>query len=100
MKLKSEDARMIVYDDHLDWKEVDGTRKVVGKRRWCDETWAVFQHTPSGKHYSVEWDADSTEMQDTAPFDCVSEVEFTEVEFREVTENQWLPLPTPESGDE
>lgn len=89
MKLSKEEAIDVVLDDHEDWKSISET--MVDQRRWETDYEGIFQHIPTGKHYSVEYSKGSTECQDTELF-YDDEVEFLEVVEREVMVKTWVAV--------
>ena len=93
MKIKPQLARKIVYNDDDNWVKVES--HIVDQSRWDTHCEYIVQHKTDGKHYSFYYSHGSTEQQDTSPFEDVTEdVEFTEVEQREVTKLEWVPVET------
>ena len=92
MKLSKEKAINVVWEDHEDWKSISET--MVDQRRWETDYEGIFQHIPTGKYYSVDYSKGSTECQETELF-YTDEVEFQEVELKEVTVKQWVKVPSP-----
>jgi len=87
--LSPEEARSVVYQDHEDFELVQTT--IVDKTRWSVIYHGVYKHLPTNKFYSVDWSVGATEQQDESPFEYDKEVEFIEVEPREVTVIKWIP---------
>ena len=91
MKLTREQGREIVRNEHFDWIQV-GEETITGQRRWVTEIEAIFKHAPTGKHYLFDWERGSTESQDdTEPFEY-DDPHPVEVELREVTKMEWIPV--------
>ena len=64
LKVKADDAEQIVYGDHDEWKNVEGTEEITDQGRWSTSFEGVFYHTPSNKFYLFQWEKGSTECQD------------------------------------
>jgi len=90
MKLTAEEAREVVWEDHEDFTTIE--KKIVDTSRWSIQYEGIFQHTPTGKFYSVDWQIGATEYQDESPFEYEKEVEFTEVAPQEITVIKYLPV--------
>ena len=91
MKLSKEDARDMIRNGLEDWDMVQNSEKIVDQRRWVTVFEAIFEHKPSGKFYSMSWEAGSTEGQDEQPFEYY-EPELIEVELKEVIVKEWKPV--------
>ena len=89
MKLTKDQATDVVYGDDADWQQVPGTEQIVDQGRWSTTFSAVFQHKPTGKHYSLYWARGSTEQQEQSPFEY-DDPDLYEVELREVTKKKWM----------
>jgi len=90
MKIAKEEAERIVYDDAEGWEMVSET--IEDQRRWVTVFSGMFRHIASGKVYEVSYEKGSTENQDGTELFYGDFVEFTEMEEREVTINQWVPV--------
>ena len=90
MKLTKEEGQSIVWDEHEDWEKVNDD-KIIDQSRWSTVYEAVFKHKPSGKHYMLCWSQGSTETQDESPFEY-SDPDPVEVEEKEVTVKEWVPV--------
>lgn len=90
MKILKEEAELIVGEDHEDWKLVE--EEIVDQRRWVTVFDGVFLHKPSGKHYSVEYEKGSTECQDDTEYFYGDEIDFQEVELKEVVTKAWVAV--------
>ena len=100
MELTGEQGRNLAYGELDGWSEVPGTKKIVVQRRWLTEWEAVFEHAASHKYYQMKWDQGSTECQeDSKPFKY-STPTLIEVELREVTKKQWVPVKASEPAPE
>jgi hypothetical protein len=88
MILNAEDARNVVQDDSNDFEQVE--TEIVDTSRWSIQYEGVFKHIASGKYYSVGWQVGATESQDESPFEYETEVEFNEVEAKEVMVTKWV----------
>jgi hypothetical protein len=70
---------------------VPGTEQPTDHGRWSVGYTGVFQHTPTRKHYRLNWSRGATECQDESPFEY-TDPDPVEVEQREVTAIQWVPV--------
>ncbi len=92
MKLTNEEGNDIIWGDHPDWKMVEDTH-------WKDDEiykqmqgmYAIFEHKPSGKFYSLDWThhhndfgCDPFEYSDPDPIEVVKKVI-----TRTITEDVW-----------
>ena len=93
MTLEKEEAQRIIWDDHDDWEEVDGTRVAEKNGRWmlcCD---AVFLHKPTGDHYMFLWDAGATEQQYVEPYEYeTDDIKPTKVHLVETVVKKWMAV--------
>lgn len=87
MKILKEEAIQIVQEDHFDWELIE--EEMVDQRRWVTVFEGIFLHKPSGKHYSVSYERGSTESQESEYF-YGKEIEFQEVEQKEVMKKVWV----------
>lgn len=85
MNLTEEDRKLIVYEDHEDWKPEE-EEQITGQSRWSTFYERVFKHIPSDKFYNFYWQRGSTEYQDEGACD----IEFYEVEKKEVLTTVWV----------
>jgi hypothetical protein len=90
MKIEKELAERIVYEDAEGWKMISET--IEDQRRWVTVFSGLFLHEPSGKVYEVSYEKGSTECQDSTELFYEDFVEFAEMEEREVTIKQWVPV--------
>lgn len=88
MKLSEEEARLVAYEDHKDFEQVE--RDIVDSGRWTIQYNTVVKHTPTGKHYLYYHSEGATEYQEREPFEYEGTVEFLEVEQKEVKTMQWV----------
>lgn len=95
MKLTGEEARNVVYDDHDDWKPVEGTEEQCGHNRWTVDYTGIFQHIPSGKFYCFCWDVGATEHQEQCAYENQTEVEAEEVVKKLIQTEQWVSPEAP-----
>jgi len=91
MKLTQEEGRNIVCGEQAGWLNVVGTEKVVDTSRWSIQYEGIFKHLESGKFYRLNWQVGATESQDESPFEY-DKPEPCEVEEREVTKKEWVPV--------
>lgn len=89
MKLTAKQGRSIVYGDNENWETIE--EKIVEISRWSILYEGVFKHKPTGKFYSIGWNAGATGMQDEHPFDYY-EPELTEVHKVEKMVLSWEPV--------
>ncbi len=89
MKLSKEDARMVIWDDHEDFTEIES--RVTSTSRWSIHNEGIYLHNPSGKHYKLEWSVGATEYQDERPFQY-SDPELVEVSPVSKTITVWEPV--------
>ena len=87
MKLSKTEAEDIVYEEHEYWIKIE--EKIVGQSRWTTNYSGIFKHIPSERFFKVWYSRGSTEYQETDLF-CNDEVEFIEVELKEVLITQWV----------
>lgn len=87
IKLSAKEAEDAINENHADWKIV--LDKVVDNSRWTIEHEAVLLHIPSNKHYITGYSRGATEYQDSPMF-YDNEVEFIEVEHKEVLVKKWI----------
>ena len=90
MKLTSEEAREVVYDDHEDFETVK--KEITDTSRWSIFYEGVFKHKPTEKLYWVSWSVGATEQQDERPFEYGGEVDFVEVKPVEVVKIEYVPV--------
>ena len=91
MKITKDEGTDIIYNNHEEWKEIDGTRDIIDQSRWTTTHEAIFLHIPTNKTYSLWWDEGSTECQDsTEPFGG-DEPDLVEVVEKEVLVKKWVP---------
>ena len=91
MELTSKEGNEIVWNDHPDWTQVDGTEIMEDGGRWSNCYNAVFFHKPSSTYYSLSWQQGATENQEEEPFEY-NTPEPIEVVQKEVTEMKWVPI--------
>lgn len=88
MILNSEEAKKVIYNDSEDWEEVETS--IVDKTRWSVIINGIYRHIPSNKFYNVSFSKGATEYQeDEEPF-YEKDVNFIEVELKEVKVLQWI----------
>lgn len=87
MKLSSEDALNLVYDELEDWQKIES--HIVGHSRWSVQHEGIYQYMPTGKFYKFKWSVGATEYQDESPFQYEDEVEPIEVQPTFVTVQKW-----------
>lgn len=90
--LTGDEARLVVYGNHVDWTPVADTEKIIDHRRWSVTYTGVFYCKPLGRHFRFVWDQPASECQDGRPFDYVREYCPQEVVEREVTRHEWVPV--------
>lgn len=88
MKLTEKEAREVIWQDSSDWKKK--AEWLVDHSRWSVVYAEVHEHLPTGRCYKFVFGRGATEMQDESPFEYEKEVVPTEVEWKEVTEMQWI----------
>jgi hypothetical protein len=72
---------------------VEGTEETVGKSRWSTEHQCVFREVETVLYFRTPvYRRAATESQEDEWFSGRDEVECTQVEEREVTVKQWLPV--------
>ena len=89
MKLSKEDARMVIWDDHEDFTEIES--RVTSTTRWSIHNEGIYLHNPSGKHYKLEWSEGATEYQEEIPFEY-NDPELIEVRPVSKTITAWEPV--------
>ncbi len=80
-------AEQIVYEDHDDWEKIEET--IVDQTRWNTHYEGIFRYIPTNRFYKIGYSKGSTECQDTDLF-YKDEVEFYEVELKEVVVKKWM----------
>lgn len=65
--------------------------KVIDNSRWSIFHEIVFEDR-DGKHYRTTYSVGATECQDEAPWEYDDQIECTEVEQKEVTIMDWVPV--------
>lgn len=75
-------------DDIFECKKVE--ENTCDHSRWAITKERIFQ-AADGKHYRVFYSVGATEYQDS-PDSGDAEMECVEVEHKEVTVNQWVPV--------
>lgn len=89
MKINKEEAERIIYEGHEDYDEV--SRKIIDQRRWSTVILGVYKNNKTEKFYEVQFEKGRTECQYQDPF-YSSEVEFHEVELKEVVVKKWVRI--------
>ena len=92
MKLTKEEANDIVWEEHPGWEMVkDSLEKDDEIYKQMQGMWAVFEHKPSGKFYSLSWThhhndygCDPYEYEDPDPIEV-----FKTTVTRTITEDVW-----------
>ena len=85
--IPKEEAAQIVNEDHDSWEMIK--EKIKDQGRWSTHFSGVFKNIATGKYYEVDYTRGSTEQQDEDLF-YTEEVEFFEVEEKEVTVKMWV----------
>lgn len=89
MTLPSEEAEVIVCQDHDDYDFIE--ERILGKGRWTTEYEGIFLNNKTGKYYRVFYSRGSTESQDTELF-YDGTVNFEEVERKQVLVERWVSV--------
>ena len=90
MKVKKEEAELIVQDEHNDYVTISGD--MVGTSRWTIKYYKIVKCLSTKKHYKVFYQKGATECQEDTELFYGDEVDFTEVELKEVVVKQWVPI--------
>lgn len=67
LELTPEDARLIIYDEHNDWKMIND--EIYDTGRWSEFHESVYLYISSNKFYKFNWSVGLTEMQDERPYE-------------------------------
>ena len=86
--LPEETMRQILYEDHPDTEVV--SNELYDSSRWSLHYNLIFSH--EGKFYQTQYSYGATEYQDVRPFEYEGDVTCTEVEEREVSRIEWVPV--------
>ena len=89
MILSSEDGRMVVYGDHDDYQTI--SEEIYGQGRWSIRKSGIFKRLSDETFWAASWSVGATEYQEERPFEY-EDAEFTQVEPKEVTVIQYLPV--------
>lgn len=90
MKVTNKLAQQIIRGGADDWENVPQSRQIVDQERWTTTFLEVFKRLSDGKYFKVFYDRGSTEGQeDTEPF-YGDEIEFIEVELKEMKVKKWI----------
>jgi hypothetical protein len=91
MKLTSEEAKSVVWEDNEDWKP-ESVEVIEETSRWSVFKSRVFEHLASGKFYEFDWSEGATECQDESPYEYDKEYTPREVVKKEVTSYKWVSV--------
>lgn len=87
--LSEEDGRMVVYGDHKDYETI--SEEIYDQSRWSIRKSGVFKRLSDGTFWTTDWAEGATEYQEERPFEY-EDAEFVQVEPKEVTVIQYLPV--------
>ncbi len=88
LTIPAEEAKDIVNRDNDDWEV--WTTTMVSKSRWTIKYRAICQNISASKFYEVFYNRGATESQDDEEMFYDDNVDFIEVELKEVKVMQWV----------
>lgn len=90
LTIPKKEAENIVNEYHHDWESISKTIK--DQSRWSTRYSGIFKKISTNKHYKVSYSKGSTENQEYQDLFYDDNIEFLEVEEREVLVKQWVAI--------
>lgn len=85
------EKKFLVDELELPWNdEIVKRDEIVDNSRWSIIHELIFEH--DGKFWQTSYSVGATESQDESPWEYENLVECTEVELKEVTVMDWVPV--------